>query len=277
MNAGWRGFRDVWLWLAAVPVLLPFWFVLVTAASPASGPKGSGWLPSGRPTTDNVVAAWRSAGRGAVSFGEALRNSTLTTVAVVVLLIVLAAPAGYTLARRGGRLAGAVFAGFAVGLIVPVQLGLITLYGLLVQVGLVGTWIGLVVVYVGFLLPLAVFLYTGFFRGLPTAYEDAASVDGARPWRVLVDIVLPLVRPVTGTVALLTGLFVWNDFFLGLVLVGGTPYETLPVAVYTFVGPYAAQWPLIFAGALIAIVPVLLVYLALQRRIMTGFVSTLHG
>lgn len=131
--------------------------------------------------------------------------------------------------------------------------------------------------YVGLQMPLAVFLYTGFIRGLPTAYEEAARVDGARPLRVFAGVVFPLVRPVTGVVATLTGLFVWNDFFVALVFVGDTDKVTLPVAVYSFVGRFAAEWPLIFAAALIAAGPVVVLFGFAQRTIMKGFTSTLHG
>jgi len=273
----WSAFREIGFWIAAIPMLVPIWFVVTTALKGPSDATSSMFAPPSSPTFDNVSRAWDEAGGNAVSFAQAMANSAITTGVVVALLIAIGAPAAYALARRGSRLSGTVFGLFTLGLILPVQLGLIPLYAFLVDVGLAGTRTGLVLVYVGLLLPLSVFLYSGFLRALPTGYEEAARVDGASPVRIFAQIVLPLVRPVTGVVALLTGLFVWNDFFVALVFVGGTERETLPVAVYSFVGRVSTDWPLIFASALIALAPVVVVYAFLQRSIMKSFASTLRG
>jgi raffinose/stachyose/melibiose transport system permease protein len=273
----WSAFRELGLWLAAIPVLLPLYFVVVTALKPDDEGSGHYFKPPAQPTLENVSDAWSQAGGGTVSFAEALFNSLFTTAVVVVLLIVLAAPAGYLIARRGSRLAGAVFGMFALGLILPVQLGIIPLYAFMVEVELAGTREGLILVYLGMLLPLAIFLYTGFFRSVPVDYEEAARVEGASTGRIFFQIVFPLVRPISGVVAILCGLIVWNDFFVSLVFVGGTDKETLPVAVYSFVGRFSAQWPLIFASALIAMLPVMVFYLFMQRTVMRGFTSTLRG
>lgn len=273
----WTAFREAGFWIAAIPVLAPVYLVIATTLRDPGDTGGSKLAPPSSPTLGNVGRAWNEAGGEAVSFSQALFNSALTTCAVVLLLVVLAAPAGYALARRGSRLSGLVFGLFVLALIMPIQLGMIPLYAFMVEAGLTGTRAGLILVYLGLQMPLAVFLYTGFFRSLPTAYEEAARVDGARPLRIFAQIVLPLVRPVTGVVATLTGLFVWNDFFVALVFTGGTGKVTLPVAVYSFVGRFTAEWPLIFAAALIAAVPVVTLFAFAQRSIMKGFTSTLHG
>lgn len=273
----WSAFRELGLWIAAVPVLLPIYLVVATALKPADQGTGSSFALPSDPTLDNLTRAWDEAGGDAVSFAQAMVNSALTTVAVVVVLVLVAAPAGYVLARRASALSAALFGLFALGMILPVQLGVVPLYAFMVDVGLAGTRIGLVLVYVGLFIPLAVFLYTGFFRGLPASYEEAARVDGASPLRIFTEVVFPLVRPATGVVAVMTGLLVWNDFFLALVFVGGTDKVTLPVAIYTFVGQFSVQWPLVFASALIALAPILLAYVLLQRTIMQGFTTTLRG
>jgi raffinose/stachyose/melibiose transport system permease protein len=273
----WSAFCEVSLWIAAVPVLAPMYFVITTALRPSGETAGSPFAPPARPTVGNFSQAWEQAGGDTVSLGQALLNSTLATVIVVALLVAAAAPAGYALARRGSRLSSLVFGLFTLALILPIQLGLIPLYVVMVETGLAGTLAGLVLVYSGLQMPLAVFLYTGFFRALPTAYEEAALVDGASPIRIFAQIALPLVRPVTGVVAVLTGLFVWNDFFIAVVFVGDTDKATLPVAVYSFVGQFSTDWPLVLAGATIALVPVLLLYAFIQRSVTQGFTSTLHG
>lgn len=273
----WSAFREVGFWIAAIPMLLPIYLVVATALKPADQGTGSSFSLPSEPTLDNVSRAWDEAGGATVSFAQAMLNSVLTTAIVVVVLIALAAPAGYVLARRGSKLSAALFGVFALGMILPVQLGIIPLYAFMVDVGLAGTRLGLILVYVGLFMPLAIFLYSGFFRGLPASYEEAARVDGASPLRIFAEVVFPLVRPATGVVAVMCGLLCWNDFFLALVFVGGTDKVTLPVAIYTFVGQFSVQWPLVFASALIALAPILLAYALMQRTIMKGFTTTLRG
>ena len=142
---------------------------------------------------------------------------------------------------------------FVAGIVVPFQLGVIPLYVALREYHLIGTYFGMILLHGGLLMPLTVFLYAGFIRALPREYEEAAQVDGAGLIRTLVQVVLPLLRPITGTVAVLTGLFCWNDFFLPLIFLSGSKNQTLPVAVFQFVGNYTEQWNLIFPTVVIAL------------------------
>lgn len=271
------GLREAAFWLSALVFVLPVYFlVALSLKTPEEAAKSPFALPS-HPTLSNYGDAWTQAGGGLVTFFEALVNSAVTTVATVALLIAVGAPAGYVLARRTTRLSRGVFATFMLGLILPAQLGVVPLFVAMTNSGLGGTRVGLVLVYVGMLLPLSVFLYTGFFRRMPVDYEQAAHVDGASRVQVFVGIVLPLMRPVTGTVAVLSGILVWNDFFTPLIFVGGSDKLTLPVAIYSFVGQYTSQWQLIFASIVIALAPILLVYLVFQRYIIRGFASGVRG
>jgi raffinose/stachyose/melibiose transport system permease protein len=147
----------------------------------------------------------------------------------------------------------------------------------MVRYDLAGTLVGMILVYTGLFAPFAVFLYANFFRGLPVDYEEAAQVDGARPIRAFIQIVLPLVRPVTGTVAVLIGILVWKDFLHPLIFLGGSENVTLPVAIHSFVGEHVTQWNLIFAGIVIALAPILVVYGLMQRYVVQGFTSTVRG
>ena len=130
---------------------------------------------------------------------------------------------------------------------------------------------GMIVLYVGTLMPLAVFLYAGFFRNLPRDYEEAAAIDGASPGRVFFRIVLPLMAPATGTVAILTGLIVWNDFFSALIFLGGSDVQTLTVSMYYYVGSLVSAWNKIFAIVIISMVPILAFYLFAQKKFIQGF------
>ena len=171
----------------------------------------------------------------------------------------------YTIARRRGRLSNLVYLAFVLGIILPFQLAIIPLFVAMRDVGLVGNYLGMIVLNIGLLMPLTVFLYTGFIRALPRDYEEAARVDGAGILRTYARVVFPLLWPVTATVAVLIGIIVWNEFFIALVFLFGSDAQTLPVALYAFVGEYVTRWNLVFAGIAITIAPILAFYLFAQR------------
>jgi raffinose/stachyose/melibiose transport system permease protein len=120
-------------------------------------------------------------------------------------------------------------------------------------------------------MPFAVFLYSGFFRRLPRDYEEAATIDGASRFQIFSRVIFPLMAPATGTVAILAGLLVWNDFFTAVIFLNGSPYMTLPVVVYNYVGSLVSQWNLSFAVVLIAMAPVLAFYVFAQKKMMQGY------
>jgi raffinose/stachyose/melibiose transport system permease protein len=135
----------------------------------------------------------------------------------------------------------------------------------------------MVILWTGLLMPLTVFLYTGFIRTLPREYEEAAQVDGARFFRTYVRVIFPLLAPVTGTVAILDGLFIWNDFFVPLIFLSGSRNETVTVAIYSFVGEYSTDWNKIFAAVALSIAPVLAFYVFAQRQLLKGFSGGIRG
>ena len=163
------------------------------------------------------------------------------------------------------------------GLILPFQLAMIPLYTTMRDLGLLGSVWSLVIYYVGLQSPFSIFLYTGFLRTLPMEYEEAAAVDGASLMTTFLRVVFPLLRPVTGTVIILNVIIVWNDFFTPLLYLSGSGVETVPVALFSFVGQYTSEWNLVFAGLVISIVPILAVYFALQKTVIKGFASGLKG
>ena len=126
-------------------------------------------------------------------------------------------------------------------------------------------------------LPLSVFIYAGFFRSMGTEYEEAAAIDGASPTQIFFRIVLPLMAPATGTVAILAGLIIWNDFFTPLIFLGGSDQQTLPVAMYYYIGSLVSQWNQIFAIVILSMIPILLFYLFAQKRFIQGFAGGLKG
>jgi raffinose/stachyose/melibiose transport system permease protein len=224
------------------------------------------------PTLRNFSQAWSAAG-----LGPALLSSTLITAASVVLLIVLGSSAAYLLARRASRLSYGVYILFLLGIVLPFQLGMIPLYQTFSDLGLIGSYQSVILFYTGIQLPFTVFLYTGFIRALPADYATAALVDGASHLQAFTRIVFPLLRPITGTVLILNAVFIWNDFFTPLLYLGGSDHETVPVRVFAFVGQYVSNYGLVFAGLVLAAIPVIVIFLLLQRYVIKGFASGLKG
>jgi raffinose/stachyose/melibiose transport system permease protein len=164
-----------------------------------------------------------------------------------------------------------------IAIVLPTQLGTLPLYIGARDLGLLGTPFGMVLIYTGQLLPLSVFLYGGFFRRLPIEYEEAATIDGASRLQVFARVVFPLMSPATGTVAILAGLIVWNDFFTALIFLNGSGWQTLPVVMYNYVGSLVSQWNLIFAVVIISMVPILAFYVFAQKRFIQGYAGGLKS
>jgi len=268
--------REVLMWLLALVFLIPFYFLIATAFK--SDTELFSTSPLGLPNTP----AWSNftdllSVQGNSNVLQGLMNSVIMTVGSIVALILLGSVTGYVLARSTRRWSKAVYYLFLVAIVLPSQLGTVPLYIGARALGLTGTLWGMIILYTGMLLPLAIFLYAGFFRGLGTEYEEAATIDGANPTQIFFRIVLPLMSPATGTVAILTGLIVWNDFFTALIFLGGSENQTLPVAMYYFIGSLVSQWNKIFAIVLISMVPILAFYLFAQKKFIQGFAGGLKG
>ncbi|MFL6122205.1 carbohydrate ABC transporter permease [Actinophytocola sp.] len=273
MRYGLRTFGLEMLMVAVAVVFLFPVYALVTlslkdsrqiAASPLSPPTA--------PTLDNFADAWQQA-----SFGTALINSTVITAVSVVLLIGVGSFAAYFVARCQTRLGYGLYVLFLLGIVLPFQLGMIPLFSMVDDAGLLGTYQGMILFYTGIQLPFTIFLYTGFIRALPADYADAALIDGASHFRAFRQVVFPLLRPVTGTVLILNAVFVWNDFLTPLLYLGGSERETIPVRVFSFVGQYVSDYGLVFAGLVLAALPILAIFLVLQKYVIKGFSSGLKG
>ena len=248
-------------------------YVLVSLSFKSSAEISSGGLglPSSLETA-NYSQAWKTA-----HIGAALINSTIITAISLVGLIAVGSTASYYLARKQSRLSYGMYILFLLGIILPFQLALVPLYRMVKDAGLLGSYTSMVLFYTGLQTPFTIFLYTGFLRALPREYGEAALVDGASHWQSFRRITFPLLRPITGTVIILNAVTIWNDFLTPLIYLGGSPNETVPVVVYQFVGQYVSNWGYIFAAVVLASLPMLVLFLLLQRFVIKGFSSGLKG
>lgn len=245
---------------------------LVNVAFKATGNTSTALEIAGPYTLDNFAEAWTT-GR----LGNALVNSVLITVLSVGFVVLFGALAAYFIARRRNRLSRVLFYTFLLGIVLPTQLGMIPLYRTMIDLGLTGTIWSVVILNVGTGMPFAIFLISTFLQDLSPEYEEAAVIDGAGSVRTFGMVVIPLLRPVLGTVAILTAISTWNNFFVPLLYLSGSGLETVPVRLYAFVGQYSSNWPVIFAGLMITVLPILIAFFFLQKSVMTGFSGGVKG
>jgi raffinose/stachyose/melibiose transport system permease protein len=268
----WRtGILEIGTILIGVLFLIPL-YVLVNLSLKAPGDQSETLALPESPTFQNYIDAWEQGG-----LGTALINSAIVTGSIVVLTVIFAAAAAYPLSRLGARWSRITYLAFLAGLLLPAQLALLPLYQTIRDLGLLGTLAGVIIVGVGGSMPFSIFLYAGFMRALPAEYEEAAALDGAHAFRTFWSVVFPLVRPITGTIIILTAVAQWNDFLTPLLYLSGSDQQTITVAIYGFVGQFGAQWNLIFAGIIISILPILIAYFFLQKYIVQGFAGGLKG
>lgn len=232
----------------------------------------SAFIPTLDPTFSNFIQAWEEA-----SLLHAVLNSTMVTLVSVFFIVIFGALASYPLARAMRRWSNWLFFGFVGGLLIPYQLALIPLYITMRDLGLLGTLPSLMIFYIGREMPFAIFMFTAFLRAIPKEYEEAASIDGAGLFGIFRRILFPMLRPVTASVAILTAVFIYNDFFTPLLYLSGTSQQTTTVALSVFVGEFRAQWNLVFAGLIMSSSPILIAYFLMQKTIIKGFGSGLKG
>lgn len=216
----------------------------------------------------NYTRAWDEA-----RIQTTMRNSIMSTGIGVIVSTFLACLAAYGLSRFNfpGRIPlRLVFIG---GLVVPVQLIILPIFIMFRQLHLLGGIWSLTVLYCALGIPLGVLVLTGFFAALPRDLEDAARMDGASHFQVFWRIMLPLTRPAIAAVVILNSVWMWNDFFLGFILINEQASFTLPRGIVAFRGTYSTEWGLIFASVTISIIPVVVAYLLLSRQFIAGLTA----
>ena len=268
--------REVGIWIITLIWLLPFYILVVTALKTVEEALTTCAIaPPSALIFGAFIEVLTTGGRNSIPMS--ILNSVIITGGAIAGLVLFGSVAAYVITRRTRAWTNVTFYLVLIAIILPAQLGTVPLYIGARTVGLTGNAIGMILLWIGILIPLAVFLYASFFRGLTTEYEEAAVIDGASPTQAFFRVVLPLMAPATGTVAILAGLIVWNDFFNSLIFLGGSTTQTLPVAMYTYVGGLVSAWNKIFAVVIISMVPILLFYMFAQKKFIQGFAGGLKG
>jgi ABC-type glycerol-3-phosphate transport system permease component len=211
-------------------------------------------------------------------FGErafliSIRNSMIVAATTTALCVTLGAAAAYALTRLRFRGRSLLLGVVLVVSMFP-QIAIVApLYLVLRSLRLIDTYPGLIVPYVTFALPLAIWLLAAFFRELPPDLEEAALVDGATRWRAFREVILPLSGPALAATAILTFVYCWNEFLFALSFALSPERQTVPVAIALFRGRYQVPWGQILAASVVATLPVIALVLAFQRRIVSGLTA----
>lgn len=255
----------------AFNVLVLYWLVAASFKTPVeiftepfSLPQH--WFSVGKPFR-NFIYAWNQAG-----FGNAFLVTVALVAACAVAIVAVSAPAAYALTRLGVRGSDGLTNVIAIGMGVPFQTVVIPLFVGMAKIHLTNNLFGLFLVYVALSIPFTVFLLTGFFRSLPDELEEAAAIDGASPVRTFWSIMLPLARGGLITGLILNAIGLWNETLLSIVFLQDNANFTLARALFTFYGAasYQSEYGGLIAGVAIVVLPMLVLYIVLARRIITG-------
>lgn len=207
-------------------------------------------------------------------FWNSLRNSLLITVVTVVLSILLHSLMGYAVGRNKGKskFYKFVYLFIVSGMFVPFAILMMPLAKQTAEMG-IANWVGVILLYLVFYMPMNVLLYSGYLVNIPIALEEAARVDGASTWKTYWSIVFPIMKPMHATVAILTALAVWNDVMTPLVIMAGSGENTLPLAQLNFQSQFGTNYNLAFASYLLSMIPILIFYVICQKQILNGVVN----
>ncbi|MGW5926007.1 carbohydrate ABC transporter permease [Streptomyces anulatus] len=248
----------------------PFVWLISTAFKPARelGSLHPTWIPE-QPTLDNFRQAFDEQ-----PLLQAAGNSLIAAVGAAVIAVVIATPMAYVMARHRGRLATAATGWVVVSQAFPFVLVIIPLFLVLKNLHLINTLWGLIMVYVVWSLPFALWMLAGYVRAVPAELEEAAAVDGAGRVRTLVSVVAPLLAPGIVATALFAFITAWNEFFFALVLLKTPEKQTLPVVLTHFLGAEGvADLGPLAAAAFLATLPSLVLFALIQRRITGGMTA----
>lgn len=256
--------KNAVLLIGAVVMLYPIALIVMSSfKTMADFLVNSTGLPTSL-TLSNYVTAWRDA-----NFGGYFMNTVLVTSASVLGIVLASSMAGYAISRkfRGSRL---IFGYLLLGMMIPAQATIISLFGLVNELGLLNTYVALILVYIAYMVSIGILLFRGYFITLPPELREAGLLDGCSEMGVFWRIMLPSAKPVIATIIIFGFMFVWNDFFMPLVLMTDPDKYTVSVGLLALQGQYSNNWPALFAAMTIILLPVLVLFVFLQRYFVAG-------
>jgi len=259
--------------------LFPFFIVAVNSAkTPFEITQNPLQLPGEwKKIFENMWLIWTSVN---IRYSSSFLSSVIITVASLLLLNVLSSQAAWVLVRTKTKLSMGIFITFVAAMVIPFQIVMFPLLTWFREVTaftgvrLLRSYLGITLAYLGFGMSQSIFLFHGFIKSIPLELEEAATIDGCRPAQTFYRIIFPILRPIHATVIVLNGIWIWNDYLLPLLILGkGNRVMTIPLAVSNFAGAYVKQWDLILTAILMAMIPIVILFLVAQKSIIKGMVA----
>ena len=208
-----------------------------------------------------------------IPFTTYFMNSLFVSIVSVVLIVVVCSLASFYIARFKFSWNHALFFIFLLGMMIPIKLGIVPLFILMRDLGLINSLWSLILMNTATGIPLSMLILTGFFKTIPSELEEAARMDGAGNLRVLWYVVLPLMRPALGTVVIINFIAAWNDFFFPLIFITEKMKRTIPVGMMSLFGEHSADWGSLFAGLTLASLPMILLFFIASKQFMEGLTA----
>jgi len=216
----------------------------------------------------NYIDAWNTA-----NFKDFFINSIIVSVIAVIITVLFGALAAYFLSRFKFKMNALIYGFFIFGLLVPVHATLVPMFLFMQNLGLLNTRLALILPYIAFNLPITIFLLYSFMRAFPMDIEESAIMDGASVFRIFWSIILPMSKPAIATVTILCFINNWNEFVFALVLINDSALQTLPLGLQNFAGQYSTNYVAQMAGLTMALIPILVVFLFLEKEIVKGMTA----
>jgi raffinose/stachyose/melibiose transport system permease protein len=253
--------------LYAVVIALPLVWMVMSSFKASADIREEPWAPPTAWLMSNYVNAWE---RG---ISDYFVNSVIVTVVSTVGTVAIAALCAYGMTRVSGRLASVLLVVVIGGLVVAPQVSLIPLYRLLDALGLLNTLWAMILPYIAFRLPMAIILIRSVFIGVPPELVDAAVIDGCSSLQVLRNVYVPMSSSVLLTAGVLTAYFAWNEFLFAIVYVDSDDLRTIPAGLMSFRDALSTDWGVLIAGLVIAALPIVIVFIAMQRYFVAGIAA----
>jgi len=200
-----------------------------------------------------------------------IKNTAIVTFSCIILIVAFSSTIGFALEKMQFKINAKLLGFFTIGIMIPVQVTLIPLFIMYKNLGLLNSYTALILPQVGFALPLSVLIFTRFYKYVPNEIIEAAVMDGCNIYQVFWRIVLPLTNNTIITVASINFIFIWNDFIFSNTFTNDSQYKTIAVGLQEFIGAFGAtDWGQTFAAISISILPIILIYLILNKNVMAG-------
>lgn len=198
-------------------------------------------------------------------------NSLIITVAAVAIIIIFGSMTGIVISRRGDRKGRGLYYYFVFGLTATMQI--VTTYALILKLNLYGTYISVILVLAAINLPFAVITFSSYVKGIPREIDEAAIMDGCNAFQLIFRVLLPIMKPITITNLIIAAIGIWNNFQVPLYLMSSSERTTIPMMIFNFYGLYSRDWNYVFAALVITVLPVVILYLCLQKYIVEGMTA----